>query len=105
MTDMPEENFFMRFHSGKYQFKDPFVIYADVVLQGSEEETNPDPLNSYMRDINHHVPSRFCTYTTFAYGEVEDLFRLYRDKDCVEVFVITSRRKLRDSTIYSLKNQ
>ena len=66
-------------------FKVPFVIYADfeAIVQGSEEETNP--LNSYTRDINHHVPSRFCTYT-FAYGKVKDSLRLYRGKDCVEVF-------------------
>ena len=38
-----------------------------------------------MRDINHHVPSDFCTYTTFAYGEFKDLSRLYRGEDCLEV--------------------
>ena len=27
--DMPEENSFVRFHSGQYHFKVPFVIYAD----------------------------------------------------------------------------
>ena len=39
-----------------------------------------------MREINHHIPSRFCTYTTFRIGEVEDPLRFYRGKDCVEVF-------------------
>ena len=28
-TDMPKENSFTRFHSGQYQFKVPFIIYAD----------------------------------------------------------------------------
>ena len=43
--DMPEENSFVRFHHGQYQFKVPFVIYSDfeAVLQGSEEETELDP--------------------------------------------------------------
>ena len=27
--DMPEENSFVRFHSGQYQFKVPFAIYSD----------------------------------------------------------------------------
>ena len=81
---MPQENSFMRFHSGQYQFKVPFKIYA--ILQSSEEETDSDLLSSYTRDINYHVPSRFCTYTMFVYREVENLLRLYQGKDCVEVF-------------------
>ena len=78
----------MRFHSGQYQFKIPFVIYADfeMILQGLEEETDPDRLSSCTRDVKRHVPSGLCTCTTFAYGEVEDLLRLYRAKDCVEIF-------------------
>ena len=85
---MPKENYFMRFHSGQYKFKVPFIIYADFkkILQSSEEETDPDPLSTYMRGISHYILSRFCTYTTFAYGEVKDPTRLYRGKDCIEIF-------------------
>ena len=42
---MPEENSFMRFHGGQYQFKVPFAIYSDLEailekpLQGLEEVT------------------------------------------------------------------
>ena len=104
---MPEENSFMRFHSGQYKFKVLFVICADfeAILQRLEEGTDSDLLSSYTRDINHHIPSRFCIYATFAYGEVEDLLRLYRGKDCIELFAITLKRKLRDFTICSLKNR
>ena len=37
--DMPEEYFFVRFHSGQYKFKVPFATYADfeVILQEEEE--------------------------------------------------------------------
>ena len=85
---MPKENSFMRVHSGQYQFRVPFIIYADfeAILQSSEDETELDPETSYMREINCHVPSGFCTYATFAYGEVEDPLRLYRGKDYMEVF-------------------
>ena len=81
--EMPEENSFMRFCSGQYQFKVPFVTYADfkAIFQGSEEETESDPLSSCRRDINHHISSGFCTYTAFAYGEFEDPLRLYQGKD------------------------
>ena len=87
--DIPKGNSFVTFHSGQYKFKVPFIIYADfeAILQGLEEDTNPDPQTScYMGDINHHINYGFCTYTMFAYGEVEDPLRLYRGKDCVEVF-------------------
>ena len=66
--DIPQENSFVRFHSGQYQFKAPFAICNNfkVILQSAEEETNSDPLRSYLRKVNCHVPSGFCTYTTFA---------------------------------------
>ena len=85
---MPEENFLVRFHSGQYQFKAPFVIYTDfeVILQSSEDETELDPEATYVREINCHVPSGFCNYATFAYGKVEDLSSLCGGKDCMEAF-------------------
>ena len=93
--DMPQENSFVRFHSRQYQFMVPFVIYANfkAILQSSEEETDSDPLSSYMRGINHHVLSRFCTYTTSAYGEYENPLRLYRGRDWVEVFCNHIKKK------------
>ena len=86
--DKNKENSFLKFDSGQYQFKVPFVIYAifKMLPQSSEEETDPDPLNSYTRDIIHHIISRFCAYTMFMYGEVEDPLRTYGGKDCIEVF-------------------
>ena len=89
--DMPEENSFVRFHSGQYQFKVPFAIYFDLeaILQ-EEEETelhgSSIPEDYYTKRINRHVPYGFCIYRTCAYGEVEDPLKLYRGKDCVEVF-------------------
>ena len=80
---MPEENSFVRFHIGQYQFKVPFIIYADfkAILQSSEDETELNPEAPYVREVNHHLPSRFCTYATFVYRKVEDSLRLYRDMD------------------------
>ena len=41
--EMPTEHPFMKFHSGQYQFKVLFIIYADfeAILQNVKEETNP----------------------------------------------------------------
>ena len=86
--DMHEENSFVRFHSGQYQFKVPFTIYANfkVILQSLEDETKFDPEAPCMREINCHIPFGYYTYATFAYREVEDLSRFYRGNDCIEVF-------------------
>ena len=90
--DMLEANSFMRFHSGQYQFKVPFVIYAnfEAILQSLEDETKRtmalDPEAPYTKEINHHNPSGFCAYTTFGYRKVANLLRLYWGKDCMEVF-------------------
>ena len=86
---MPEENSFVRFHGGQYQFKVPFAIYADfeVILQ-EETEIYGSFISedSYTERINCHVPSSFCTYSTCAYREAKDPLKLYRGKDCIEVF-------------------
>ena len=37
--------------------------------------------------VNKHVPSGFCVYSKFAYGDVSDPLKVYRGKDCVERFV------------------
>ena len=41
-----------------HQFKVSFIIYADfeAILHSLEEETDPDPLSCYTRDINDHFP-------------------------------------------------
>ena len=74
--DMAEPNFFVRFHSGQYQFKVPLAIYADLEAILHEEETKlygtSIPEAPYSKRIYRHVSSGFCTYSTFAYGEVQD---------------------------------
>ena len=32
------------------------------------------------------MPSGFCVYSKFAYGEIENPLKLYRGENCVEVF-------------------
>ena len=46
----------------------------------------PYPEEQYTKGVNQHIPSGFCIYGKFAYGEVENPLRLYRGKDCVEKF-------------------
>ena len=52
----------------------------------SKDETKLSPEAPYTREVNCHVPSRFCTYPTFVYGKVNHPLKLYWGKDCVEVF-------------------
>ena len=86
-TDMPEENSSIRFYHGQNQFKVPFIIFIDfeAIFQKLPQPT-PNPQNSYTTEINCHISSGFCTYSTFMYGEVIDSLRQYRVEDCVEVF-------------------
>ena len=42
---------------------------------------------SYAEKINTHVPSGWCVHSTFAYGDVPEPLKIYRDKDRVERFV------------------
>ena len=42
---------------------------------------------TYTEKINTHVPSGWCVYSTFAYGDVPNPLKMYRGKDRVEKFV------------------
>ena len=82
-TEMPwkEEDKYVQYHDWQKQFKALFIMYADFesILEPLEE-------NSKGR-VNRHVPSGWCVYSKFAYGDVPDPLKLYHGKDCVKRFV------------------
>ena len=85
--EMPEEGSLMKFHNGQYQFKTPFVMYADFKANFEPiQATNPNPEESYTKEINKHIPSGFCVYSKFTYGKVKNPLKLHRGEDCVKVF-------------------
>ena len=77
----------LNFNDGQGQLKAPFVIYANFesILEPMATASN-DPSIPHINHINKHTPSGFCTYSTFTYGEIKNLLKLYRGKDCVEEF-------------------
>ena len=84
---MPKEGSFVEFHDRQNQFKVPFAMYADFeAILKPIEGPSPNPEGPYTKEINQHIPSGFCVYSKFAYGEVENPLKLYRGEDCVEVF-------------------
>ena len=96
---MPEEREkWLKFHDGQCQFKVPFMLYADFesILKPVDEKyrdrmkqlkTERKGEASYTEKLNTHVPSGWCVYSKFAYGDVPDPMTAYRGKDCVEQFV------------------
>ena len=74
----------LKFHDGQYQFKIPFMLYADFesILKPVDERRYSDKMNTmkaekkgkapYTEKINTHVPPVWCAQSTFAYGEVPD---------------------------------
>ena len=93
-----EKEKWLKFHDGQYQFKIPFMLYAEFesILKPVDERYR-DRMNTtktqrkgkapYTEKINTHVPSGWCVHSTFAYGDVPDPLKMYRGKDCVEKFV------------------
>ena len=81
---MPKEGSFVDFHDEQNQFKVAFTMYAD--FEAILKPTDFNPEESCTNEINQHIPSGFCVYSNSAYGEVENLLKLYRGRDCVEVF-------------------
>ena len=68
-VEMPTKNPIVKYADGQYQFKVPFVIYADfesIFVPVSGAPNNPEM--SSPRGINVHQPSGWCMYSKFAYG-------------------------------------
>ena len=93
-----EKEKWLKFHDGQYQFKVPFMLYADFesILKPVDKRYR-DKMNTmkadrkdkapYTEKINTHIPSGWCVHITFAYRDVSDPLKMYRGKDCVEKVV------------------
>ena len=86
-VEMPRKGSTVEFYDGHFQFKVPFMMYVDFeaileLMQGP----SPDPEEPYTSKVSRHIPSGWCVYSKFAYGNVQNPLRLYRGKDCAEKF-------------------
>ena len=88
----------LKFHGGYYLFKFPFMLYADFesILKPVEKQyrekmnkrkTQRKGKTRYTEKINTHVPSGWSVHNTPVYGDVSDLLKLHRGKDCVVKFI------------------
>ena len=97
-VEMPYKQSRVEFCDGQYQFKVPFVIYADFEsLLEPIQEPSKNPSGPWTTVINNHIPSGWCVYSEFAYGKVENPLTLFCGKDCVKKFcnhIIGEARKL-----------
>ena len=85
--EMPNKDPIVKYSDGQYQFKVPFMMYADFesILEPVQGASN-DPNVSSTRRVSVHMPSGWCVYSKFAYGEVTNLCTQYRGSDCVKKF-------------------
>ena len=85
--EMSRPGSFLEFHDGQNQPKVPFTMYTyfEAILR-PVDGPSPDPNASYTKEINQNIPSGFCVYSKFAHGPVENPMKLYRGKDCGQVF-------------------
>ena len=86
-VEMPYKNPRVEFCNGQFQFKVPFIMYADFesILEPIQGPGN-DPRISSTRGVNNHIPSAWCIRSEFAYGKVENPLKLYGGKDSIKKF-------------------
>ena len=89
-VEMPKQGSTIEFKDGQNQFKVPFIMYADFesIYEPMDpvEPGSPNPSQLYTNEVNQHMPSGWCVYDKFAYGDVDNLLKTYRGKDCIETF-------------------
>ena len=85
--EMPNSKPIVQYSDGQYQFKVPFMMYADFesILEPIQGESN-NPNISSTREVNVHTPSGWCIYSHFSYGEVTNPLAQYRGLDCISKF-------------------
>ena len=99
--EMPNKKPIVEYSDGQYQFKGPFMMYADFesILEPIQGVSN-NPNVSSTRGVNIHTPSGWCVYSKFAYGEVSNPLTQYRGLDCIEKFcehIISEAERLYNS--------
>ena len=84
---MPHKKPIVQYSDGQFQFKVPFIMYADFesILKPIQSLEN-NPRISSTRGINNHFPSGWCVRIEFVYGKVENPLKLYRGEDCIKKF-------------------
>ena len=100
-VEMPHRNPIVQYSDCQFQFKVPFIMYADFqsILEPIQGPEN-NPRISSTRGINSHVPSGWCVRSEFAYGKVKNPFKQYHGEDCVKKFfdhIIGEARRLYQS--------
>ena len=85
--EMPHKNPIVQYSDGQFQFKVPFIIYADFesILEPIRGPGN-NPSISSTKGVNIPTLSRWCFYSKFAYGKVTNSLKEYRERDCVSKF-------------------
>ena len=79
---MPNRKPIVRYLDGQYQFKVPFMMYADFEstlepIQGASNNPKVSPTGG----VNVHMPSGWCIYSHFTYGDVTNCLTQYRSPD------------------------
>ena len=105
-VEMPGKGSKTEFCDGQNQFKVPSIMYTDFesILEPIQHP-NPPPTGSYTLEVTKHLPSGWCVYSKFVYGEVKSPLKLIEVKIVLRNFVITSGRKLIGYITYFLRNQ
>ena len=85
-VEMPTKNPIVKYTDGQYQFKVPFVIYADfesILVPVSGAANNPEMSSTRGINgvVNVHQPCGWCMYSKFAYGKVTNPLKQYRGRD------------------------
>ena len=99
--EMPNRKPIVKYSDGQYQFKVPFMMYADFesILEPIQGASN-NPKVSSTRGVNVHTPSGWCVYSKFSYGDVTNPLTQYRGPDCVKKFcehIISEAKQLYNS--------
>ena len=81
---LTKEEKWLKFQDGLYQFKVPFMLYADFesILKPVDEryrykmnimKAGRKGKAPYTEKISKHIPSGWCIHSTFAHGDVPDV--------------------------------
>ena len=86
-VEMPYGNPIVQYSDGQFQFKVPFIMYADFesILEPIQGQGNNLMIFS-TGGVNNHVPSGLCVRSELAYEKIENPLKLYGGKDCVKKF-------------------
>ena len=90
---LSEDTKVLEFNQYQISDKAPFILYGNLECFPEKiDGRKNNPENSFTTKVGEHIPSSISMSTISSFKSIENNYDVYRDKDCIKIFVNPKKR-------------